>query len=92
MYFQTEASKKFPEAKALASSILFLRFILPAVISPQKYRIWPGKFIPNNWNSGVNDTQRDLERRNLLLQWRAYYNRLLTCAMSSNPNVQIMRS
>lgn len=47
MYFQTEASKKFPEAKALASSILFLRFILPAVISPQKYRIWPGKFIPN---------------------------------------------
>jgi len=40
LFFRIEAEKKFPEAKTVVSSLLFLRFILPALISPQNYGIW----------------------------------------------------
>jgi len=40
LFFKAEAAQKFPESKAITPSILFLRFILPALVSPHKFAIW----------------------------------------------------
>jgi hypothetical protein len=40
LFFKKNAEAKFPECKVVVSSVLFLRFIMPALITPQNYGIW----------------------------------------------------